>query len=224
MTDAALLDFLENQLSDNRKALFKRVAEERTRHFTVALENVYQPHNASAVLRSCECFGIQDVHVIERENKFDVSSGVVKGADKWLDLHYYRDTENPSLACINHLKKEGYKVIAAVMHENATPLEEYDITQRSAFIFGTELEGLTPEAIAHADGFIVIPMAGFTTSFNVSVAAAITLHHLVYKLKNSNVPWRISEEEMLKLRYEWCVRSLPYGEKLVDEYYRRKRA
>ena len=177
MADKNLLEFLENHLTERRKELFVKVVSERTRYFTIALENIYQPHNASAVMRSCECFGIQDLHIIEKEHSFKASSGVVMGADKWIDLHYYKD----SIGCINFLKNMGYRIIATTPHpdnitgtdKNDQILEAFDISRKTAFFFGEESIGLSKQVIDHADGFLKIPMVGFTESFNISVTVAV---------------------------------------------------
>lgn len=227
MPDINLLEFLENHLTDRRKELFKKVLSQRTRHFTVALENIYQSHNASAVIRSCECFGIQDVYIIEKENSFKANTGVVMGADKWIGFHYHKD----SIDCINHLKNKGYRVIATTPHpdkitgtsKNDQLLEEFDISEKTAFFFGEESVGLSDDVIANADGFLKIPMFGFTESFNISVTVALVLHHLTMKLRKSeNIKWKLSEEEMIEKRIDWAIKSITKGEELVKYYYNRK--
>lgn len=219
MNDRKLLEFLENHLTERRRELFEKVVSQRTRHFTAAVENIYQPHNASAVVRSCECLGIQDLHIIEKDHSFKASTGVVMGADKWIDLHYYKH----STECISRLKDQGYRIIATTPHKNDCLLEEFDISQKTAFFFGEESVGLSKEVIENADGFLKIGMSGFTESFNISVTAAIVLHYLAMKLRQSeNIPWKLSEEEMLEKRIDWAVKSLTKGQEMVKYFYEKQ--
>ena len=101
-----LLQYLSKHITPERLNLFKRIIENRTKHITVVLEDIYQSQNASAVLRSCDCFGIQDVHIIENRNEFKLDTEVSLGSSKWLTLTKYNQKENNSLAAIKNLKKE----------------------------------------------------------------------------------------------------------------------
>ncbi len=220
MPSKKLLGFLESNLTERRKELFEKIIAERTRHFTVALENIYQPHNASAVVRSCECFGIQDLHIIEKENQFKANTGVVMGANKWLDFYHYKNSSD----CIFALKKNGYKIVATTPHKKDCNLEKFDISQKAAFFFGEESVGLSDEIINNADEFLRIPMFGFTESFNISVTVAIVLHHLTLKLRKSKkIKWKLNEEEMLEKRIDWAVKSITKGEELVKYFYENKK-
>ena len=157
-------------ISENKRDLFDRLAPLRTRHIAVVLEDIYQSHNASAVLRSCDCFGVQDVHVIEANNPFNPAGDVAVGSSKWVDYYPYHDT--PS--AYQRLREMGYKIVATTPHTNDTLITDLDISQPIALVFGTELTGLTPQAIDLADSYVKIPMYGFTESFNISVSAAAT--------------------------------------------------
>lgn len=214
-----LIEFLSGHITPGRKALFEKVLKNRTRHLTVVLENIYQPQNASAVLRSCDCFGIQDVHIIENDNKFRVSENVSLGASKWLTLNKYDSAENNTLECINKLKNEGYRIIATTPHSNDVNLEEFNITEgKAAIVFGTELTGITDTVMDNADEFMKIPMYGFTESFNISVSAAIVLHHLVHKLRNSGINWELSEDEKTQIMLEWIKKTIKKGELLEERF------
>jgi len=220
MLDYNLIEYLEQFVTDKRKVLFKKILNDRTRHFTVAIEDIYQPHNASAVVRSCEIFGIQDVHVIENKYKFYASNQVAKGAQKWLDFKLYKKKDiNNTLECINNLREKGYKIIATTPHNDSCVLQEYDITKKSAFFFGVEKEGLSKEVMENADGFLKIPMVGFTESLNISVAAAIILQNMHEKLKASNVQWQLSELEKSELYLEWLEKSIKSIKKIKEHYY-----
>ncbi|PHQ56637.1 MAG: rRNA methyltransferase [Lutibacter sp.] len=220
MVDYKFIEYLEQFVTDKRRNLFKKVLDERTRHFTVAIEDIYQPHNASAVVRSCEIFGIQDVHVIENKYKFYASNQVAKGAQKWLNFSLYKkkDTNN-TLACIESLRNKGYKIIATTPHNDSCVLQDFDINQKSAFFFGVEKGGLSKDVMENADGYLKIPMVGFTESLNISVAAAIILQHMNEKLKKSEVKWKLEALEKNDLYLEWLQKSIKSIKKIKEYYY-----
>lgn len=200
--------------SDNKRQLFERLAPLRTRHITVVLEDVYQSHNASAVLRSCDCFGIQDVHVVENRNSFNPAGDVAVGASKWVDYFKYPTTR----ATYDYLHSQGYRIIATLPHEQDTMITDLDVSQPLALVFGTELTGLTEEAIEGADGYVKIPMYGFTESFNISVCAALTLFHLSEKMRaDGNIPWQLDEEAQLRLKLNWCMQVIKDGRRVMEE-------
>lgn len=214
-----LTAYLKDFISEDRWDKINQVLEKRTRHISVVLEDIYQPHNASAVLRSCDGFGIQDVHVIENKNRFDASSEVTIGADQWITLRRHnKEGVNNTTACIEGLKEKGFSVIATTPHEKDQKLNDLDISKPLALVFGTELEGVTETVMQHADGFVTIPMHGFSESFNISVSAAICLYDLTTRLHLSEVDWSLSEEEKETLRYEWVKNSIKAGDLLVKRF------
>jgi tRNA (guanosine-2'-O-)-methyltransferase len=208
-----LLTYLEGFVTDKRKKLFRNILQDRTRHFTVVLEDIYQQHNASAVIRSCDIFGIQDVHVIENKYKSKVSKNIAKGSQKWLSFHNYKEDTNNTLECLNSLKSKGYQIIATTPHNNSSILHDFDISKKSAFVFGVEKTGVSDLVINNADGILKIPMVGFTESLNISVAAAIILENLTFKLRNSSVDWKLTNEEQKILYASWIEKTI----KNVDE-------
>ncbi|NER17939.1 TrmH family RNA methyltransferase [Spongiivirga citrea] len=218
MVDIKLLQYLEGFLTERRRGLFTKVLANRTRHFTVAVEDVYQLHNTSAVLRSCDVFGIQDCHVIEEHNSKKMDREIAMGAQKWVDVKRY----NHSSECINHLKNEGYQIIATSPHEKSSTLSDFDITKKSALFFGRETEGLSEEVLSAADGFLHIPMVGFTESLNISVSAAITLQHLTERLRKSDMNWQLSEEEILEQRMQWVQKSIKSIDQILEKYEKEK--
>ena len=220
MVDYKYIEYLEQFVTDKRKGLFKKVLDERTRHFTVAIEDIYQPHNASAVVRSCEIFGIQDVHVIQNKYKFYASNQVAKGAQKWLDFNLFKEKDtNNTLACIDNLRSKGYQIIATTPHNDSCVLQDFDISQKAAFFFGVEKEGLSKDVMEKADGYLKIPMVGFTESLNISVAAAIILQSMNEKLKKSDVNWQLSAIEKNELYLEWLQKSIKSIKKIREYYY-----
>ena len=198
--------------SDNKRALFDRLAPLRTRHISVALEDIYQSHNAAAVLRSCDCFGVQDVHVVEANNPFNPAGDVAVGSSKWVDYYPYHDT--PS--AYQRLREMGYKIVATTPHTNDTLITDLDISQPIALVFGTELTGLTPQAIDLADSYVKIPMYGFTESFNISVCAALSLFSITERLRRSDIPWQLTDEQVLDLKLHWCTQAIRDGEKVLQ--------
>ncbi len=215
-----LVEYLSGFVTENRKKRFDDVLQHRTRHLTVVLEDIYQPHNAAAVLRSCDCFGIQDVHVIENQNKFEANPDVELGSAKWITLIKHNGKENNTVDCIAALKKKGYKIVVTSPHKNDCTIEELDISNKTALVFGTEMRGATPVAFEQADGFVKIPMVGFTESLNISVSAAVTLYTLVSRLKRSGINWRISSEEEQEILLQWLRNSIPKSDLLEKDFIR----
>lgn len=198
-----LIEYLFKFISDQRKKRFLEVINYRTRHITVVLEDIFQPQNASAVLRTCDCFGIQDVHIIETRNKYDVNPDVALGSSQWIDMYKYKGEEKNTINCLSQLKAKGYKIIATSPHKNDFLVENLPIENKTALVFGTELEGITDDVKNMADGFVKIPMFGFTESFNISVSAALALYTLTNRLHKSEVNWQLSNDERDEVLLKW---------------------
>lgn len=214
-----LVRYLLKFTTEDRWHTITKVIDHRTKYLTVVLEDIYQPHNASAVLRSCDCFGIQDVHVIENTNEFDPNQGVTIGADKWISIRSYNQTaQNNTKQCFQHLKKEGYKIIATTPHEDDVTIGEIPLDQKTALLFGAEYTGLSDYALEHADGYAKIPMVGFSESFNISVSAALCLYELSTRLRKSNVDWMLTASEKLHLQLDWLKKSIRASEQLTDKF------
>lgn len=195
-----LIEKWYQQISEHKKNLIQQVLGQRTRYVTVALEDVFQPFNASAIIRTAEIFGLQDIHVISLKNQFKPSIGISRGAVKWLTIKEY---EHPSV-CVEQLKKQGYIIAATCLDEQSIPIQDLPINQKTALLFGNELVGLSPATIALADVSIHIPMHGFTKSFNVSVSVALCLQQLVTKIRASTISWQLNNKEKIAIEYEWC--------------------
>jgi len=213
--DLELLKHLETYLTERRKDRFKKVLAERTRHFTVVTEDVYQLHNTSAVMRTCDVFGIQDLHVVEEKVSKRIDKEIAMGAQKWVDFKRYNSIND----CIKTLKSSGYQIIATTPHDNSTMLHDFDVSKKSAFFFGKEAEGLSDTVMNSADGFLKIPMYGFTESLNISVSAAIILQSVVTKLKQSDVKWQLSEEEIPEIEMGWVKRTIKASDEIIERYY-----
>ena len=215
MIDLDYLDFLENILTDNRKEKFLKVLKERTKHFTVVVEDVFQMHNASAVMRSCEVFGIQELNVIEERYGKRIDKEIAMGAQKWVDIKTFDSVVN----CVDALKNQGYQIIATTPHENDCLMEDFDISKPSALFFGTERDGLSEEILQRADGFLKIPMVGFTESLNISVSAAIILQNITNRLRQTNINWQLTEAEILEKRMDWTRKSIKDIKRIEARFY-----
>lgn len=213
-SDRNYLAYLEAFITENRKEGFLKVLHNRTRHFTVALEDVYQLHNTSAVMRSCEVFGIQELNVVEQRFGKKIDKEIAMGAEKWVDIHRFSTNQD----CIDNLKAKGYQIIATTPHENDCMLEDFDITKPSAIFFGTERLGLSAEVLQQADGFLKIPMVGFTESLNISVSAAIILQNISTRLRHSNIDWNLTEAELLEKRIDWTRKSIKDIDFITKKY------
>ncbi|WP_395053202.1 TrmH family RNA methyltransferase [Flavobacterium sp.] len=216
MVDLDYLAFLENILTENRKERFLQVLSKRTNHFTIAMEDIFQLHNTSAVMRSCEVFGIQQLNVIEERYTKSIDKEIAMGAQKWVDVNRFESISN----CISTLKSKGYQIIATSPHENDCDLDNFDISKPSAFFFGTERDGLSDEVLQKADGFLKIPMAGFTESLNISVSAAIIIQNLMSRLHKSNINWQLSEEDILEKRLLWAKNTIKDIKRIEERYYK----
>lgn len=213
-----LLEYLAGFMSANKMELFEKIIPERTRHVTVALEDIFQPQNASAVLRTCDVFGIQDVHIIENENEYNINPRVVHGASKWIDLYKYNEQENNTLACINNLKSKGYKIYGTTPHNDDCLIQDIPLEEKVALMFGTEMTGLSDIAMKNVDGFVKIPMYGFTESLNISVSASICLYELKKRLKASDINWKLSEEEQINQLILWSKKVIKDGTLIEKQY------
>lgn len=214
LSDPDYLKYLEEFITPNRKERFWEVLQNRTKHFTVAVEDLFQLHNTSAVMRSCEVFGVQELHVVEQKYGKTIDKEIAMGAEKWVDIHRYNSNQD----CIDNLKSRGYQIIATTPHENDCLLEDFDISKPSALFFGTERLGLSDEVLQQADGFLKIPMVGFTESLNISVSAAIILQQLSSRLRHSDIDWQLSEAELLEKRIDWARKSIKDIDFITQKY------
>ena len=215
MVDLDYLKYLEGFLTDNRKERFLNVLETRTNHFTVAMEDVFQLHNTSAVMRSCEVFGIQQLNVVEEKFGKRIDKEIAMGAQKWVDVNRFESISD----CLDAVKAKGYRIIATTPHQDDCLLADFDITEPAALFFGTERDGLSPEVIERADGFLKIPMVGFTESLNISVSAAIIIQDLTERLRKTDLNWRLTEAEILEKRLDWARNSIKDIKRIEARYY-----
>jgi tRNA (guanosine-2'-O-)-methyltransferase len=210
--------YLTDFISENKTGKFAMIIRDRTRHLTIVMEDLFQQHNTSAVLRSCDCFGIQDVHIIENFNKYEINPAVALGSSKWINIFRYNKQEDNSADCFNKLKAQGYRIIAATPHQEGFTPESLPIENKIALVFGTEYDGLSSTAITMADGFVGIPMYGFTESFNISVSAALLLRALIERLHHSSIDWQLSDEEKLDVQIQWAKNVIKRADLLEQDF------
>jgi tRNA (guanosine-2'-O-)-methyltransferase len=222
--DQGLLDYLASFISENKKSAIENALKERTRFYTVVLEDIFKPHNASAVLRTCDCFGIQDVHVIEKANKYKVNPYVTRGASQWIDLHKYDSTEgSPVLDCFTKLKTKGYKIYGTSPVPGSMTIHELDPNQKIALVFGNEHDGISEEVTKNVDGLVHIPMMGFSESFNISVSASIFLYDIRKRAKELGISdFFLAEAEKEELRIRWYRDVVRRSDLIEKAYYEAK--
>ena len=214
-----IIDYLSGFINEERRERLQQVLGERTRHITVVLEDVYQPQNASAVIRTCECLGIQELHVIENLYEYRLNPAVVQGSSKWIDLiRHNREEQDNSRACIEGLKQRGYCIVAMDPAPGGKTVDQLDIGGKLALCFGSEEPGLSAGLMDLADDTVRIPIHGFTQSYNLSVSAGISLYALVTALRGSDADWRLDERDATDLYIKWLAQSTPAGERLLKDY------
>jgi len=216
-----IIEQLSNSITSERMDKFRMRVKNRTRHITVVLENIYQPHNAAAVLRSCDGFGVQDAHIIENGNRFVPNKDVDMGASKWLTLHRYNERKNNTESAIKEIKKKGYKLVALASHAEKS-IVDISVKEPIALIFGTEMVGLSDEAYSNANEVLKIPMYGFSESFNISVSVAITLFALTEKIRQTEkLHWALSNLEQQEVLQNWLLSSFSEPEILLSDLNRK---
>jgi tRNA (guanosine-2'-O-)-methyltransferase len=217
-----LIAYLTQFISEKRKQRFDEVISHRTDHLRIVLEDVYQGHNASAVLRSCDCFGVQHVHFIENKNNLKISADVAMGSSNWLTIHRHRGEEKNTRNTLLALKAQGYKIVATTPHKNDYTIDTLPVNDKMALVFGTEIDGITPEVFELADEFVKIPMYGFTESFNISVCAALCMYELTTRIRKEVKGYLLTEEERTDVYLEWLKTSIDSSEGLIENFAKAK--
>jgi len=214
----ALTLYLEGFVSERRRGRLHDVLQERTNHLQLVLEDVYQTHNFSAVLRSADIFGIQTTNFIENRNKYKISEDVSMGSTQWLTLNRFQHHPNNTVACLTDLKDKGYKIVATSLHKNSVSLDEIDISNPFALVFGTELTGITKDVEDMADEFVQLPMYSFTESFNISVCAALCMYHLSSRIRKEVPNYQLSEAEKEDIYIDWLKASINKHDLIIKEF------
>ena len=199
------LEYMTRFITDERREVLQRTVAQRTHYMRILTENMFHPQNASAIMRHCEAFGIQQIHTVEDRCKFDPSVNIVRGTQKWVDVEHHETTAEALAA----LKGEGYRIVATTPHRCSATPETFDVTKgKFALVFGTEHAGISDEVIEAADDFLMIPMCGMVESLNVSASAAILIYMLSERIRQSVDGWQLSDAEQLKLLTRWTMSSV----------------
>ena len=211
------IETLYEFITDERKERFEKVLEKRTKHITLILEDLYQSRNISAVMRSADGFGLQELHIIEDNHKWTGTKSVSKGASSWLTLHKYKG-EDPVTDCIENLKARGFRIVATSPHKSGYTPDSLPIDKPLAIVMGTELTGISDKLMSQVDDYVEIPMYGFSESFNVSVAASIALNRVRTRIEEAGVNNGLSEEEKQKLRMVWAYKTVKDAKAILKHY------
>mgnify|MGYP000657605105 CR=1 FL=1 len=206
-------DYMSGFLTGERIQTLRRTLAMRTRYMTILTENTFHPQNASALVRHCEAFGVQDLHTVETMCRFDPSVNIVRGTDKWIDIIRHDSTEE----AIASLKASGYRIVATTPHRESCTPETFDVEKgRFCLVFGTEHAGVSPQIISAADEFLRIPMCGMVESLNVSASAAILIYMLSQRMRLSDVAWRLSEAECSEVMFRWVMSSVRDARRILE--------
>jgi tRNA (guanosine-2'-O-)-methyltransferase len=219
--DQLLINHLFNYVTDRRRETLEKVLAQRTRHITLVLEDIFQSQNSSAAVRTCECLGIQDIHVIEKQSSYSVNKKVLKGANKWMDIIKYNEKNaNNTERCYQQLRAAGYHVLVTDPSPDGISIDQVSVDKKIALVMGNELEGISEYALNNADQKVNIPMFGFTESFNISVSAAICLNVLLSKVRTTRTSWQLSDAEKQTLRLQWLRKMVRGSELIAQEFLR----
>lgn len=218
-----LVTYFSGMITPRRWALFNEIVMQRTRYLTVVIEDIFQSHNASAVMRTCDCFGVQDVHVIENRYRYEVNPEIALGSSQWLTVKHYNEEETNTGNCIRTLRSLGYRIISTTPKPETRSLLDFDVTAgKFALLFGTEKEGLSEEARELSDEHIRIPIYGFTESYNISVSAALCLFHLTGAIRKNVSHWQLTDEERLDVMLEWFRNTVKNADLIEKRYFEKK--
>lgn len=206
------IEYLAQFMLPERLATLQRAVANRTKYMTLLAENMFHPQNASALVRHCEAFGVQNLHTVQTLCKFNPNVDIVRGTDKWIDIHRHNSTAEALAA----LKSEGYRIIATTPHRESCTPESFDVTKgKFAIVMGTEKTGISDEVMAAADEFMRIPMCGMVESLNVSACAAIIVYMLSERMRHEVEGWQLTEQEQTRTLYKWIVQTVKDAEPLL---------
>ena len=212
-----IFEYLLEFVTENKKTKLKEISSNRTNHLTLVLEDISENKDTSATIRTCECFGLNSVNVIESNKKYKINHDVSMGSFKWLTINRFDDKKD----CIETLKNQNYRIVSTSPSNKYKPIEELDLSKKTALFFGSEENGLSEYILENSDEIINIPMTTYVESFNLSASAAIILYTLVNKMRKDNVAWQLSDEECLDLKLSW-IRQILKSHELLEKILHQK--
>ena len=206
--------YMSQFLTEERMAVLRRTLASRTRYMTILTENTFHPQNASALVRHCEAFGLQDLHTVETRCKFNPNVNIVRGTDKWVDITRHESTEE----AISTLKGAGYRLVATTPHRESCTPETFDVAKGPfCLVFGTEHAGVSDEIIEAADEYLRIPMCGMVESLNVSASAAILIYMLSQRMRlTPSIDWALGEDDACEMLFRWVMSSVKDSERILE--------
>ena len=203
-----LIAHLSEFVTEDRLNLFQKNLQQRTNTLCIVLEDIFHSQNASAVLRTADCFGVQNIHIIENRNEYLTHPSVSLGSSKWLTQTFYNEQKNNTENCLQKLKNNGFQILATTPHSKKSIHDVNVNGKKIALLFGAEQEGLSKVALDLADEKVTIPMFGFTESYNISVAAALCMQSLIEKIRVVNENWQLSDKEEGIVLLNWLRNSI----------------
>lgn len=205
--------YLSTFLLESRIDTLTRALDMRTEYITVMTENMFHAQNASAIVRHCEAFGVQNIHTVEELCPFLPTLNIALGTDKWIDINRHATTAD----AVKALRSEGYRIIATTPHRQSCTPETFDVTKgKFALVFGTEKTGVSEEIMAEADEFLQIPMCGMVDSLNVSASAAILIYMLSQRMRLECSDWHLSDHKRTRTLYDWYRFAVKDSEALLE--------
>ena len=210
------IEYLSSFLLESRIETLNRALDMRTEYLTVMTENMFHAQNASAIVRHCEAFGVQNIHTVEDLCPFLPTLNIALGTDKWIDVKRHATTAD----AVKALRSEGYRIIATTPHHQSCTPETFDVTKgKFVLVFGTEKTGVSEEIMAEADEFLQIPMCGMVDSLNVSASAAILIYMLSQRMRLECNDWQLAEEVRTRILYDWYRYAVRDSEALLERKY-----
>ncbi len=207
------IEYLSQFILPERFETLSRTVSNRTKYMTLVAENMFHPQNASALVRHCEAFGVQTLHTVQTFCRFNPNVDIVRGTDKWIDMYHHTSTAE----ALQHLKGEGYRIVATSPHYQSCTPESFDVTKgKFAIVMGTEKTGISDEVMAAADEFLKIPMCGMVESLNVSACAAIIIYMLSERMRHEVNGWQMTEAEQITTLYHWMIHSVKDARPLLE--------
>lgn len=221
MTDKEAIAVLSQCLLPQRRERLATAAYARTRWVTVAFDSLAHSHNVNAVLRTCECLGIQDVHLVTGGVPLQAYRNISRGALEWLSVHEYATLADQ----LNSLRAAGYRLVGTAPHQGSESVSVVDFEPAGAapiaLLFGQEKYGMSDEALAAVELSVYVPMVGLTESLNVSVAAGMLLGSLLEKMDREGFDYRLNRHESDVLLLSWLKKSVKSADLILSRYAKR---
>lgn len=214
----ALIEHLSSLLNPNRKETLDKAISLRTKHICLVLENIRHTQNSSAIIRTAEIMGVQDVHVVRQNYQNDLRRDITKGAEKWMEVRLYDGEERNIELCFNYLKKKKYKIAVTCLDDDSKSIEEIPLIEPLAIVMGEEVSGVSDFAKANADYKIKLPMYGLTESFNIAIAGSLVMHQILTRLRSTDVNYLLNPQQKTELTLDWYKKAIRGGHEIASRF------